>query len=51
MKKLIVAILVVTFSAGIALAGGGQNVGTKGQGDTKTGTTSQGAGTQDRTGR
>jgi len=51
MKRLLIILLVVALSTGTALAAGGKNHGTTGKGETKTGTTSKGTGTQDRTGR
>lgn len=51
MKRLIMIVLVLVFTSGMALAGGDQNQGTTGTGTTSTGTTSQGSGSQDRTGR
>jgi len=51
MKKFLIIMLVVLFSAGTSLAAGGKNQGKTGKGSTKTGTTTQGSGSQDRTGR
>ena len=51
MKKLIVGILFVALTSGIAFAGGDQNHGTTGSGITSTGTNSQGSASQPRTGR
>ena len=51
MKRLIMVLIVVMFTTGLAFASGGKNQGTTGQGTTSTGTTSQGAGTQSQTGK
>ena len=51
MKNLIIVVLVLMFTFGVAFASGGKNQGTTGQGTTSTGTTSQGAGTQSQTGK
>ena len=51
MKKIILAMLLLILSAGLLYAGGDQNQGTKGSRTTNTGSTSQGAGSQTRTGR
>jgi hypothetical protein len=51
MKNLIIVMLVLMFTFGVAFASGGKNQGTTGQGTTSTGTTSQGAGTQSQTGK
>ena len=50
-KRLIMVLIVVMFTTGLAFASGGKNQGTTGQGTTSTGTTSQGAGTQSQTGK
>ena len=51
MKTLIVAIVVLALSSGVAFAGGDQNRGTTGSGTTSTGSTAQGSAAQPRTGR
>jgi len=51
MKRLIMVLVVVMFTTGLAFASGGQNQGTTGQGTTSTGTTTQGSGTQTQTGK
>jgi hypothetical protein len=51
MKRLVIVLIILTFTAGFAFASGGKNHGTTGQGTTNTGSTSQGAGTQSQTGR
>jgi len=51
MKRFIMVLMVLMFTAGFAFASGGQNQGTTGQGTTSTGTASQGAGTQSQTGK
>ena len=51
MKKIIAVIMTIIMSAGIALAAGGKNQGTTGNGTTSTGGDAKGQASQDRTGR
>ena len=51
MKKFLVIMLVIMFSAGASFAGGGKNQSSKGKGSVKTGSTAQGSASQDRAGR
>ncbi len=51
MKKLIIALIWILFSATLVFAGGDQNNGSTGSGTTNTGGTAQGSADQARTGR
>ena len=51
MKKFLVIMLVIMFTAGAAFAGGGKNQGSKGKGTVSTGSSAQGSASQDRAGR
>jgi hypothetical protein len=51
MKKLIITVLLLALTSGVALASGDKNHGTKGKGTTSTGSTAQGAASQTRGGR
>ncbi|MBN1662047.1 MAG: hypothetical protein JW943_00450 [Deltaproteobacteria bacterium] len=51
MKKMIIFLLMLILTSGIAFAGGDQNQGTTGTGTTNTGSTGQGNTAQPQTGR
>ena len=51
MKRLIVVLLVLALTSGVAFASGGQNHGTTGTGTTSTGSGAQGSASQDQSGR
>lgn len=51
MKKFIIALIWILFSATLVFAGGDQNNGSTGSGTTNTGSTAQGSADQARTGR
>lgn len=51
MKRIVIIMLTIMLSAGVAFAAGGKNHGTTGTGSTNTGSDAQGQASQDRTGR
>jgi len=51
MKKLIITVLLLALTSGVALASGDKNHGTNGKGTTSTGSSAKGTASQPHTGR